>query len=110
MISKLLLNGKIPTREEYDQFKQLHLNEIPTNFEIGGTWDYEENMEWDDCTFTWSNGDTLNWAAYWGLWELRSFHRLKDEYQLEIIKDMFEYIDYEWNDLVERWEEQENDD
>jgi hypothetical protein len=101
MISKLLLNGKIPTREEYEQFKQLHIKNIPTDFEIGDTW--------DDCTFTWANGDTLNWAAYWGLWEMRSFNRLKETYQLEIIQNMFEYIDEVWDDLVEMWEEQEEE-
>lgn len=107
MINKLLLNGKIPTREEYDNFKQLHLKQLPSDFDIGDTWEYEENMEWEDCIFTWPNGDTLDWNAYWALWEMRSFHRLKDEYQLDIIKGMFEYIDYEWDNLTEMWEEQQ---
>lgn len=101
-LKTLLINGKIPSSlEEVEAFQKSHENEIPTNFEIGDTWDYEENMEWDSCVFTWSNGDTLEWGAYWGVWELRSFDWLKDEHQKNIIQWMFEYINHYWDDFQE---------
>jgi len=89
---QIALNGKIPTLEQLKDLSTI----IPTAFSLGGWNEYEENIEWDNMTIVYPNGDILRSADYPGLWELLTldnrWDKCSDELKLDILGDLYSHF------------------
>lgn len=93
--------GEMPTKEQIVKLFEYK----PIKIELISPWeDYEENIEFDHLQITFVDGQQLNLAGYCGMWELMHPEKLHEAAFNELVKDLKEWILYDYENDPEELE------